>query len=140
MHTPTLIFIHFTLQCTPHCMTIVFYRSMTIKCPFLTPPTHTHPPHTPPSHIHTHPHTHSYTHTGAEQYSRYRGYSSSFEWSGSHKDSTVRDRWGRRQTVVVAMDALIFHSRAAQFKPGGCHLIVSMFFYISLPACIHIFI
>ena len=61
------------------------------------------------SHVHTHTHTHTYS---------LRGYARSFEWTGSHDDQTVRDRWGRRQTDLVAMDALVFHSYAAQLKPG----------------------
>lgn len=56
--------------------------------------------------------------TGAEQFSSYHGYSSGFEWAGSVTDSTVRDGWGRRQTVVVAMDALHLRDKDSQFKPG----------------------
>lgn len=56
--------------------------------------------------------------TGAERYSNYSGYAASFEWQGRHDDATVRDVWGRRQTQVVAIDALVFRSTSAQFKPG----------------------
>ena len=59
--------------------------------------------------------------TGAEQFSRYHGYASTFEWAGPYRDETVRDAWGRRQTVVVAMDALRLggskKQRAGQFHP-----------------------
>ena len=58
-----------------------------------------------------------------EQFSQYRGYGSTFEWSGSVSDDTVRDRWGRRQTQVVAIDALVFNSSASQFKPGALTLL-----------------
>ena len=34
------------------------------------------------------------------------------------------DRWGRRQTDLVAMDALVFHSYAAQLKPGTVKIIL----------------
>lgn len=55
--------------------------------------------------------------TGAEQYSTYGGYGSSFEWSGSYEDQTIRDSWGRRQVQVVAMDALMFTNPKSQYAP-----------------------
>ena len=55
---------------------------------------------------------------GAEQFSSYSGYGSTFDWAGSHTDSTVHDAWGRRETCIVAMDALVVRSSTTQFKPG----------------------
>ena len=48
---------------------------------------------------------------GAEQFSTYRGYSTSFEWGGDYKDHTHSDDWGRKQVRVVAIDALIFNRK-----------------------------
>ena len=57
--------------------------------------------------------------TGAEQFSSYRGYSSTFEWAGTHSDTITRDRWGRKETHIVAMDALhLRRNQSSQFKPG----------------------
>ena len=56
--------------------------------------------------------------TGAEQYSAYRGYAATFEWAGDYIDSTVRDEWSRREIQLVAIDALVFGGKTAQFKPG----------------------
>ena len=47
-----------------------------------------------------------------------RGYASSFEWAGHHDDETTRDRWGRRSTQIVAIDALVFRSMISQLRPG----------------------
>ena len=55
--------------------------------------------------------------TGIEQFSRYNGYASTFEWAGDFVDSTARDSWGRRQVQLVALDALVFHGLRTQFKP-----------------------
>lgn len=43
---------------------------------------------------------------GAERYSCYTGYASSFRFTGDFHDSRPRDAWGRRQTHIVAIDAL----------------------------------
>ncbi|KAG0590950.1 hypothetical protein KC19_1G138600 [Ceratodon purpureus] len=43
---------------------------------------------------------------GAERYSSYTGYASSFRFTGDFRDSMPRDSWGRRQTHVIAIDAL----------------------------------
>lgn len=60
--------------------------------------------------------------TGAEQYSQYTGYGSTFQWSGDYVDETVRDSWGRRQVQLTAIDALVFRRYAkSQFKPGLVH-------------------
>lgn len=56
--------------------------------------------------------------TGAEQYSTYRGYGSTFEWSGRHDDQTISDCWGRRQVQVVAMDALVITNSETQYAPA----------------------
>ncbi|CAI8035619.1 Poly(ADP-ribose) glycohydrolase, partial [Geodia barretti] len=56
--------------------------------------------------------------TGAERFSSYSGYGSTFEWAGSHTDSTARDSWGRRDMTLVAMDAIVVRNSASQFKPG----------------------
>lgn len=47
-----------------------------------------------------------------------RGYSSSFEWTGDYRDHTPRDTWGRRQTIIVAMDAAKFKNKSGQYKAG----------------------
>ena len=51
-------------------------------------------------------------------HSSLRGYASTFEWSGQHSDETTRDRWGRKETQVVAIDALVFRSMMSQLRPG----------------------
>ena len=56
--------------------------------------------------------------TGAERYSSYTGYADSFAWSGDYFDSTICDNWGRKQTQIFAIDALVFNDYASQFKPG----------------------
>ena len=43
---------------------------------------------------------------GAERYCCYTGYASSFRFTGDFRDSMPRDAWGRRQTHIVAIDAL----------------------------------
>ncbi len=47
-----------------------------------------------------------------------RGYGHTFEWAGDHVDNTPRDSWGRRKTMIVAMDAIHFKSTQDQFKVG----------------------
>ncbi|KAF7991985.1 hypothetical protein HCN44_010786 [Aphidius gifuensis] len=54
--------------------------------------------------------------TGVEQYSKYKGYSSTFKWAGDFIDETPRDNCGRRRTSVLAIDALCFSQAEAQFK------------------------
>ena len=56
--------------------------------------------------------------TGAEQFSLYSGYGSTFDWQGSYTDKTTRDMWERKDTRLVAMDALIVRNTTTQFKPG----------------------
>lgn len=43
---------------------------------------------------------------GAERYSNYTGYASTFRFTGDVHDSRPRDAWGRRQTHIIAIDAL----------------------------------
>ena len=43
---------------------------------------------------------------GAERYSCYTGYASSFRFTGDFRDCIPRDSWGRRQTHIIAIDAL----------------------------------
>ena len=45
---------------------------------------------------------------GAEQFSQYKGYSSTFTYDGPLKDMTDLDEQGIRKTAIVAMDALKF--------------------------------
>ena len=57
--------------------------------------------------------------TGAEQVSSYRGSSATFEWAGTYNDKSTHDRWGRKETQIVAMDALhLRRNQSSQFKPG----------------------
>ncbi|BBN17408.1 poly(ADP-ribose) glycohydrolase [Marchantia polymorpha subsp. ruderalis] len=44
--------------------------------------------------------------TGAQQYSQYKGYASSFVFAGDFVDRTPTDSWGRRMTCITAIDAL----------------------------------
>ncbi|XP_035517750.1 poly(ADP-ribose) glycohydrolase-like isoform X1 [Morone saxatilis] len=55
--------------------------------------------------------------TGTQQYSKYRGYAQTYQWSGSHQDTTPRDGWQRRCTEIVAIDALQFRNFLEQFRP-----------------------
>ncbi|KAM6897284.1 poly(ADP-ribose) glycohydrolase [Xenentodon cancila] len=55
--------------------------------------------------------------TGTQQYSKYTGYSQTYEWDGSHQDTTPSDGWQRRCTEIVAIDALQFRSFLEQFHP-----------------------
>ncbi|XP_048089359.1 poly(ADP-ribose) glycohydrolase-like isoform X1 [Alosa alosa] len=55
--------------------------------------------------------------TGTEQYSRYRGYAETYKWDEGCDDQTPRDRWQRRCTEIVAIDALKFRSFLEQFHP-----------------------
>ncbi|KAF9313621.1 hypothetical protein BG003_005002, partial [Podila horticola] len=56
---------------------------------------------------------------GAERYSNYNGYARTFEWHSDHVDETPRDKLGRRQTEICAIDALPFkfkEQRLEQFE------------------------
>ncbi|KAJ1091696.1 hypothetical protein NDU88_004813 [Pleurodeles waltl] len=53
--------------------------------------------------------------TGAEQYSRYQGYSRDFVCEGAMRDETPRDYWQRRCIEIVAIDAIRFRDPRDQF-------------------------
>ncbi len=53
---------------------------------------------------------------GAERFSNYTGYASSFAWAGNYIDRSPRDEWGTRATKLVAIDALRYHNYSAQFR------------------------
>lgn len=55
--------------------------------------------------------------TGTQQYSKYTGYAQTYQWGGSHQDTTPRDGWQRRCTEIVAIDALQFKNFLEQFHP-----------------------
>ncbi|XP_070783316.1 poly(ADP-ribose) glycohydrolase-like [Enoplosus armatus] len=55
--------------------------------------------------------------TGTQQYSKYTGYAQTYQWDGSHPDTTPRDDWQRRCTEIVAIDALRFKNFLEQFHP-----------------------
>jgi len=56
---------------------------------------------------------------GAEQYSNYSGYANSFTFAGRHHDKTPLDVSGRRETSVVAMDAIRFTNFQFQFRENN---------------------
>jgi poly(ADP-ribose) glycohydrolase len=41
--------------------------------------------------------------TGSERFSKYTGYSATFEWAGNYVDTTARDKHNRRLTKIVAV-------------------------------------
>ncbi|KAH8273412.1 hypothetical protein KR026_003779 [Drosophila bipectinata] len=53
---------------------------------------------------------------GAERYSNYTGYAGTFAWAGNYEDSTPRDSSRRRQTSIVAIDALRFAQAEHQYR------------------------
>ncbi|CAA7027327.1 unnamed protein product [Microthlaspi erraticum] len=53
---------------------------------------------------------------GAERFSHYTGYSSSFRFSGDYIDTKEIDVFGRRKTRIIAIDALR-HPGMSQYKP-----------------------
>uniref|UniRef100_A0A8C8DV93 poly(ADP-ribose) glycohydrolase n=1 Tax=Oryzias sinensis TaxID=183150 RepID=A0A8C8DV93_9TELE len=53
--------------------------------------------------------------TGTQQFSKYTGYSQTYQWGGSHQDATPRDGWQRRCTEIVAIDAMQFRNFLEQF-------------------------
>ncbi|XP_039990905.1 poly(ADP-ribose) glycohydrolase isoform X2 [Xiphias gladius] len=54
--------------------------------------------------------------TGTQQYSKYTGYAHTYQWGGSHQDTTPRDGWQRRCTEIVAIDALPLRNFLEQFS------------------------
>ncbi|KAF6719402.1 Poly(ADP-ribose) glycohydrolase [Oryzias melastigma] len=55
--------------------------------------------------------------TGTQQFSKYTGYSQTYQWDGNHRDTTPKDGWQRRCTEIVAIDALQFRNFLEQFHP-----------------------
>ncbi|CAH8347948.1 unnamed protein product [Eruca vesicaria subsp. sativa] len=53
---------------------------------------------------------------GAERFSHYTGYSSSYRFAGDYIDIKERDVFGRRKTRIIAIDALR-HPGISQYKP-----------------------
>jgi len=53
---------------------------------------------------------------GVEQFTEYEGYSDSFKFAGMFKDTVGLDSSGRKETSVVAMDAIRFLNCDDQFK------------------------
>ncbi|XP_051269085.1 poly(ADP-ribose) glycohydrolase [Dicentrarchus labrax] len=53
--------------------------------------------------------------TGCQQYSRYSGFSDSFEWGGPYEEHLRRDEWKRLQRQILAIDALHFRNWRDQF-------------------------
>lgn len=53
---------------------------------------------------------------GCERFSNYKGYASSFKWSGNYADKTPRDNWQRMFTHLLVVDALYFGRRSHQFR------------------------
>lgn len=54
---------------------------------------------------------------GTQQYSKYTGYAQTYQWGGSHLDTSPSDGWQRRCTTIVAIDALQFRNFLEQFRP-----------------------
>ncbi len=54
---------------------------------------------------------------GAERFSRYSGYASSFRWEGDFIDTTQFDSKGRRCGQFVGIDALYIQRPSGQFNP-----------------------
>ncbi|KAF9919055.1 hypothetical protein BX616_002403 [Lobosporangium transversale] len=61
---------------------------------------------------------------GAERYSNYIGYSKSFEWYSDHRDTTPRDKIGRRMTEICAIDARPFKSRVSRLEQFERHYLL----------------
>ncbi|XP_078142505.1 poly(ADP-ribose) glycohydrolase isoform X1 [Centroberyx gerrardi] len=56
---------------------------------------------------------------GSQQFSRYSGFSDSFEWAGPHEDHLTRakrDECGRLHRQILAIDALRFRHRREQYS------------------------
>ncbi|KAL6056594.1 poly(ADP-ribose) glycohydrolase [Balamuthia mandrillaris] len=58
---------------------------------------------------------------GAEQYSEYSGYGHGLKYEGSVYDKTPRDRAGRREIEIVAMDATQFFDPSKQWQDELIH-------------------
>ncbi|XP_002155531.4 poly(ADP-ribose) glycohydrolase isoform X1 [Hydra vulgaris] len=57
--------------------------------------------------------------TGIERFSTYSGYAQTFKYRGRFNDLTPVDRWGRRYSQVLAIDAHVFHCYSDQFKKSS---------------------
>ena len=57
--------------------------------------------------------------TGVERFSSYSGYAQTFKFKGRFNDLTPADRWGRRYSQVLAIDAHVFHCYSDQFKKNS---------------------
>lgn len=53
---------------------------------------------------------------GAEQFNKYTGYASSFNWDGNFNDPIPCDEFRRKLVHVIAIDALSFHKPWQQFE------------------------
>jgi poly(ADP-ribose) glycohydrolase len=53
---------------------------------------------------------------GTEKFNKYTGYAQSFKWNGSYEDTTPVDEYNRKQTHIVAIDALCYHKPYLQFE------------------------
>ncbi|KAG0363523.1 hypothetical protein BGZ54_008133, partial [Gamsiella multidivaricata] len=61
---------------------------------------------------------------GAERYSNYNGYASTFTWHSDFVDDTPRDGLGRRKTEICAIDALPFGSKDQRLRQfSECHIL-----------------
>ncbi|CAF1117543.1 unnamed protein product [Rotaria sp. Silwood1] len=53
---------------------------------------------------------------GCERYSSYKGYSKTFQYDGDYIDNKPKDNWGRKWSHLVAIDAVYFRDRSAQYN------------------------
>lgn len=53
---------------------------------------------------------------GCERFSKYTGYASTFTWTGDYLDLTPFDSFNRRKCSIVAIDAILFKHKAAQYS------------------------
>ena len=54
--------------------------------------------------------------TGAEQYSQHSGYGDDFKWRSSFDDSLQRDKYGRKNRQIIAMNATSFGIPKVQYE------------------------
>lgn len=54
--------------------------------------------------------------TGCERFSNYDGYASTFRWTGNVEDDTPYDTSRRRKCTIVAIDAIPFSNKSAQYR------------------------
>lgn len=53
---------------------------------------------------------------GCERFNSYRGYASSFKWTGGYVDKTPFDAFHRKKCTIVAIDAICFREKSEQFQ------------------------